>query len=289
MRHLILGTGLGFENEISTEEQIVRIHNAGWDGIFTGWDESKGIMEYARIAKDNGLIYQSVHAPFEKADKLWEADPAGDAEMARQIRCVHDCAEAGVPLIVMHAIIGFDKNRPTNIGVKRFLKIVEEAEACGISIAFENTEGPIYLDTLLEAFSEHKNVGFCIDTGHEMCYNFDKDMTALYGHRLIVTHINDNLGVRDFEGRITLVKDFGSWLNILGLGLWATMVSNITGVKAIRRIGPTHTSILGALQPVTAVILGVLFLGEHLYLRSCIGITLILVAVSVVVMHQKKR
>jgi drug/metabolite transporter (DMT)-like permease len=92
-----------------------------------------------------------------------------------------------------------------------------------------------------------------------------------------------------FEGRITLVKDFGSLLNILGLGLWATMVSNITGVKAIRRIGPTHTSILGALQPVTAVILGVLFLGEHLYLRSCIGITLILVAVSVVVMHQKKR
>lgn len=92
-----------------------------------------------------------------------------------------------------------------------------------------------------------------------------------------------------FEGRITLVKDFGSWLNILGLGLWATMVSNITGVKAIRRIGPTHTSILGALQPVTAVTLGVLFLGEHLYLRSCIGITLILVAVSVVVMHQKKR
>ena len=92
-----------------------------------------------------------------------------------------------------------------------------------------------------------------------------------------------------FEGRITLVKDFGSWLNILGLGLWATMVSNITGVKAIRRIGPTHTSILGALQPVTAVILGVLFLDEHLYLRSCIGITLILVAVSVVVMHQKKR
>lgn len=92
-----------------------------------------------------------------------------------------------------------------------------------------------------------------------------------------------------FEGRITLVKDFGSWLNILGLGLWATMVSNITGVKAIRRIGPTHTSILGALQPVTAVILGVLLLGEHLYLRSCIGITLILVAVSVVVIHQKKR
>ena len=92
-----------------------------------------------------------------------------------------------------------------------------------------------------------------------------------------------------FEGRITMITGGKNWLNILGLGLWATMVSNITGVKAIRRIGPTHTSILGALQPVTAVILGVLFLGEHLYIRSFIGIILILAAVSVVVMHQKKH
>lgn len=92
-----------------------------------------------------------------------------------------------------------------------------------------------------------------------------------------------------FEGRLSMISDGRSWLNILGLGLWATMVSNITGVKAIRRIGPTQTSILGALQPVTAVILGVMFLGEHLYIRSCIGITIILAAVSIVVMHQKKR
>jgi len=92
-----------------------------------------------------------------------------------------------------------------------------------------------------------------------------------------------------FDGKLTIVTDVRSWLNILGLGLWATMVSNITGVKAVRRIGPTQTSILGALQPVTAVILGVFFLGEHLYLRSCVGILLILISVSIVVMHQKKR
>ncbi len=91
-----------------------------------------------------------------------------------------------------------------------------------------------------------------------------------------------------FEGRLTMVRGGMSWLNILGLGLWATMVSNITGVKAVRRIGPTLTSILGALQPLTAVLLGVFFLGEHLYLRSMIGITLILISVSIVVMHQKK-
>ena len=92
-----------------------------------------------------------------------------------------------------------------------------------------------------------------------------------------------------FNGKLTIITDVRSWLNALGLGLWATMVSNITGVKGIRRIGPTMTSILGALQPVTAVILGVLFLGEHLYLRSLIGISIILVAVCIIVLNQKNR
>ena len=91
-----------------------------------------------------------------------------------------------------------------------------------------------------------------------------------------------------FEGKLTMVKDGMSWLYILGLGLWSTMISSFTGVKAVRRIGPTLTSILGALQPVTAVVLGVLFLHEHLYTKSLIGIILILVAVTIVVLHQKK-
>lgn len=91
------------------------------------------------------------------------------------------------------------------------------------------------------------------------------------------------------EGKLTMVTGVMNWMYILGLGLWSTMISNFTGVKAVRRIGPTLTSILGALQPVTAVVLGILFLHEHLYTRSLIGIILILIAVTVVVMHQNNR
>lgn len=91
-----------------------------------------------------------------------------------------------------------------------------------------------------------------------------------------------------FEGKLTIVTGGKNWLYILGLGLWSTMISNFTGVKAVRRIGPTLTSILGALQPVTAVVLGVLFLHEHLYMKSLIGIILILTSVTIVVLHQKK-
>ena len=91
------------------------------------------------------------------------------------------------------------------------------------------------------------------------------------------------------DGGITLVHDGKLWLYILGVALWSTMISNFTGVKAVRRIGPTLTSILGALQPLTAVILGVLFLDEHLGFKSIAGIVLILTAVLMVVTHQNMK
>lgn len=91
------------------------------------------------------------------------------------------------------------------------------------------------------------------------------------------------------DGGITIVHDGKLWLYILGLALWSTMISNFTGVKAVRRIGPTLTSILGALQPLTAVILGVLFLDEHLGFKSIAGIVLILVSVLMVVTHQNMK
>ena len=91
------------------------------------------------------------------------------------------------------------------------------------------------------------------------------------------------------DGKITLVTGAKEWAYILGLGLWATMVSNFTGVKAVRRIGPTLTSILGALQPLTAVILGAICLDEHLGLKAIAGIVLIMTAVIIIVLKTKKK
>lgn len=56
-------------------------------------------------------------------------------------------------------------------------------------------------------FRGEKAVGFCWDSGHEMCYNRSEDMLALYGDRLLGTHLNDNLGVRDYTGKITYLDD----------------------------------------------------------------------------------
>ena len=52
------------------------------------------------------------------------------------------------------------------------------------------------------------------------------------------------------------------WQNLLLLALVPTVVSNLTLVLAIKEIGSTMTSILGSMEPLTAVLVGVLHFGE---------------------------
>lgn len=87
---------------------------------------------------------------------------------------------------------------------------------------------------------------------------------------------------------LQLVSDGYTWLIILGLALPATAISNITLVQAIKYAGPTLTSILGAMEPLTAVVIGVLVFKELFTANSAIGILLILIAVSIVVFRRQK-
>ena len=87
---------------------------------------------------------------------------------------------------------------------------------------------------------------------------------------------------------LQLVSDGYTWLIILGLALPATAISNITLVQAIKYAGPTLTSILGAMEPLTAVVIGILVFKELFTANSAIGILLILIAVSVVVFRRQK-
>ena len=73
---------------------------------------------------------------------------------------------------------------------------------------------------------------------------------------------------------LRLVVDGYTWLIILGLALPATAISNITLVRAIKYAGPTLTSILGAMEPLTAVVIGVFVFKELFTLNSAIGIIL---------------
>ena len=85
-----------------------------------------------------------------------------------------------------------------------------------------------------------------------------------------------------------LVTDWYTWLIIFGLAIPATAISNITLVLAIKHVGPTLTAIFGALEPLTAVIIGVLVFQEAFTKYSALGILLIVGAVCIVVLREKR-
>ena len=202
-RHLMaMGTSEAFGVPIN--EQIRLLKKTGFEGFFTPWKKEYPVNEWAALARELGMIYQSIHAPFGGVADLWRNDKEkADAAENELIDCIHSCSENGVGLMISHCYIGFDGIVDiTEEGLSRYGRIIDEAERCGVNIAFENTEGEEYLFALLDRYGDRKNVGFCLDTGHEMCYNFGKNLLEFFGDKLIATHINDNLGIKDYNGKI---------------------------------------------------------------------------------------
>ena len=58
---------------------------------------------------------------------------------------------------------------------------------------------------------------------------------------------------------------------------------------AVREAGATPTAIMGALEPLTAVTIGVLVFGESLTLRLIVGIIFVLLAVVIIVLGKKSH
>ncbi len=56
---------------------------------------------------------------------------------------------------------------------------------------------------------------------------------------------------------------------------------------SIHRIGSTYAAILGALEPITAILVGVLVFHEKLTPRICLGIVMILSAVTILIAGKK--
>ncbi|MCM1067714.1 MAG: EamA family transporter [Muribaculaceae bacterium] len=73
------------------------------------------------------------------------------------------------------------------------------------------------------------------------------------------------------------------WGCVLALAVLPTVVSFLCTTAAIQYIGPTPTAILGALEPLTAVVIGISIFGETMTGRDWLGLVLIVTAVTLVV------
>ncbi|MDO4736409.1 MAG: EamA family transporter [Bacteroidia bacterium] len=85
---------------------------------------------------------------------------------------------------------------------------------------------------------------------------------------------------------IQMISSLSGWGWILFLAVVPTILSLVTLTIGLRTIGSTPVAIIGALEPLTAVVIGVLVFDESLTLRLVNGIVLILL--SVIIILKKK-
>lgn len=83
--------------------------------------------------------------------------------------------------------------------------------------------------------------------------------------------------------KLTLPSAGWGWANLLALAVIPTAISLACTTRAIQLIGSTPTAILGALEPVSAVVLSVAVLGQPITGQDIIGGVLIVAAATIVI------
>lgn len=196
MKQYKFGIGILGGGGMTIPQHIELLRQIGWDAFFTGWDPSK-TEKWAETGAKNGLLYSSIHAPFSNEQHIWNGGEDGERVIANLIACIEDCARFDIPVMVLHTMNGFSSKTPaapTQTGLDGYARIIEAGNRHGVRLAFENTEREEFLAAVMQKYWNEPCLGFCFDTGHELCYR-NSDMMALYGEKLCHTHFDDNFGV----------------------------------------------------------------------------------------------
>ena len=78
-------------------------------------------------------------------------------------------------------------------------------------------------------------------------------------------------------------------VNLLLLAIVSTIISNLTLVLAVKEIGSTSASVLGSMEPLTALLVGIGWFGEAISGYQLAGICLVIASVLLVVLGKQKK
>lgn len=97
-----------FGYDLSPMERMRAIKAAGFDGVILLWADyfDADYQMFPVYARRAGLFVENAHAPYKDANAIWEAGAAGDEYAAHILRCIEECAQNGVPSLVVHPING---------------------------------------------------------------------------------------------------------------------------------------------------------------------------------------
>lgn len=91
------------------------------------------------------------------------------------------------------------------------------------------------------------------------------------------------------DGTPFLLTTSKQWLSAISLGLFPTLISVTLLAYAIRYVGPTITALLGAFEPIAAVLIGILLFGERPSTLSYISMLIIFFGISIVILRDRQK
>ena len=180
--------------DISVEDSLKMIKEAGFDYVFCGKYEIGQVTEVKEKAVKAGLDVEFLHAPFRGVNNFWLAGLDYLPLKKTIIASIDSAAENGIPAVVMHLDSGWDPPKISDIGLNRFDSLVEYADKKGVKIAFENIRNFGTIAAMVQRYRDVDAVGYCYDCGHEHCYTKTVHFTELFGDKILCTHIHDNFG-----------------------------------------------------------------------------------------------
>lgn len=193
---------IGFSLEKTYDRPLSQVipllKEAGFSAVSPVWDPELDLGALDACVRAEGMVIQSLHAPHKNIASLWTPDSQEAAAVRNNLsKCLLDCERFQIPVLVVHCWQGHQYTFPDkSLDFSAFDDLTRKAALHGVCIAFENLEGEEYLEALLSRYTELPQVGFCWDSGHDHCYPHRTDFLKCYGDRLVMTHLNDNLGMR---------------------------------------------------------------------------------------------
>lgn len=88
----------------------------------------------------------------------------------------------------------------------------------------------------------------------------------------------------DFLTSLQPIPSVAAGIRLFSMAFFPTIVSLVCMTAAVHRIGSTVTAVLGALEPVTALVIGVLLFDETITPRITAGVILVIGAVTLIVL-----
>ena len=82
---------------------------------------------------------------------------------------------------------------------------------------------------------------------------------------------------------------FTGWFYTILVAVFVSFLANTFVALGVKYVGPTVTSIVGMLEPITSIIMGILFLREPVTLKNILACALILLGVLIVTLAKEKN